>query len=92
MKRTTVLIAALFAVSVSTVSFANAAMNMDAKNGMRECTMQAESIQQKITRLEKEINKGSSKYSSKELERMKVNLADANAILGSLTDDTQYQR
>ena len=92
MKRTTVIIAALFAVAVSSVSFANAGMKMDTKDGMRECTMQAESIQQKITRLEKEINKGSSKYSSKELEGMKVNLADANAILGSLTDDTQYQR
>jgi peptidoglycan hydrolase CwlO-like protein len=86
MKRTIVLIAALFTVSVSTVSFANAAMKMDSKDGMRECTMQPESIQQKITRLEKEINKGASKYSSKELAGMQANLADANAILGSLTE------
>jgi len=67
-------------------------MNIETKDGMRECTMRAESIQQKIMRLGQEINKGTSKYSSKELERMKANLADANATLGSLTDDTQYQR
>jgi len=92
MKRTTVIFAALFAVSVSSISIASAAMTMDAKDGMRGCTMQSESIQQKIVRLEKEINKGSSKYSSKELAGMKANLADANATLGSITDDTQYQR
>jgi hypothetical protein len=92
MKRTTVIIAALFAIVVSSVSFANAGMKMETKEGIRECTMRAESSQQKITRLEKEINKGSSKYSSNELEGMKANLADANATLVSLTDDTQYQR
>jgi len=92
MKKTIVLISALFAIVVPTASFANADMNMGTKDGMRECSMRPESIQQKITRLEKEINKGSNKYSSKELEGMKANLADANAILGSLTDDSQYQR
>jgi hypothetical protein len=92
MKKSNVIIAALFAIAVPTVSFANADMNMSTNEGMRECTMRSESIQQKIMRLEKEINKGSSKYSSKELEGMKANLADANATLGSLTDDTQYQR
>jgi hypothetical protein len=92
MKRTIVIIAALFAIVVPTVSFANADINNVTTDGMRGCAMRSESIQQKITRLEKEINKGSSKYSSKQLEGMKANLADASAILGSLTDDTQYQR
>ena len=92
MKSTNVIIAVLFAIVVPTVSFANTRMNMETKDGMRECTMRSESIQQKIMRLEKEIDKGSSKYSSKELKGMKANLADANATLGSLTDDTQYQR
>lgn len=52
--------------------------------GIRQCALQAESIQQKITRLRAEINKGTDKYSEKELKRLEKQLKDANDILEEL--------
>jgi cell shape-determining protein MreC len=67
-------------------------MKMDTREGMKECTMQAESIQQKITWIQKEINEGSKKYSEKELKKMREKLKEANDALDSISDVSHYQR
>jgi len=56
-------------------------MKMDTKDGMRECAMQAETIQQKITRLQSNVDQGSKKYSAKEMKKLKAKLKDANDLL-----------
>ena len=59
-------------------------MKMDTKDGMRECALQVESIQQKITRIQGEINKGSKKYSDEELKKLNAKLKEANDTLDNL--------
>lgn len=59
-------------------------MKMDTKDGMRECAMQAETIQQKITRLQAAIDDGSKKYSAKELKKLKAKLKDASDLLDKM--------
>jgi hypothetical protein len=53
-------------------------MKMDTKEGVRECALQAESIQQKIKRIQGEIKKGSKKYSADYLKKLEEKLKDAN--------------
>jgi len=52
--------------------------------GVRECALKAESIQEKIKRLEGEIAKGEKKYSAKELKKLEKKLKEANEILDQL--------
>lgn len=59
-------------------------MTMDTSDGARECALQAESIQQKMKRLESEIKKGSTKYSAAELKRLEEKLKEANDTLDIL--------
>jgi len=86
MKRMILLIAALFALAAPAASFAmeHGDMTMDTKDGMRECALQAESIQQKIGRVQGEISKGSTKYSAVELKKLNEKLKEANDTLDGL--------
>jgi len=59
-------------------------MKMDSKEGMRQCALQAESIQEKIKRIDGEIKKGSKKYSAEELKKLEEKLKDANDTLDNL--------
>jgi hypothetical protein len=59
-------------------------MKMDTKEGVRECALQAETISQKITRLETEIAKGGKKYSAAEINKLSQKLKDANDFLDTL--------
>jgi hypothetical protein len=59
-------------------------MMMDTKEGLRECALQAETIGQKITRLETEIAKGEKKYSATEINKLSQKLKDANEFLDTL--------
>jgi len=59
-------------------------MKMDTPEGARECALQAESIQQKIKRIEAEIKKGSTKYSAEDLKKLEDKLKEANYLLDSL--------
>lgn len=59
-------------------------MNMDTSEGVRKCALQAETIQEKIKRLETEIAKGEKKYSVKELKKLEDKLNDANKFLDQL--------
>ena len=56
-------------------------MKMDTSEGVRECALQAESIQQKIKRLDAEIAKGTKKYSVDELKNLEKKLKEANDTL-----------
>lgn len=60
-------------------------MMMDSSEGVRQCAMQAESLQEKITRLKAEDAKGTKKYSAKELKKIEKKLAEANKMLEQLT-------
>ena len=61
-------------------------MKMDTTDGMRECALQAESIQQRIERIQGEIKKGSKKYSAEELNKFEGKLKDANDTLDNLME------
>lgn len=52
--------------------------------GVRECALQAESIQQKIKRLETEIAKGEKKYNADDLKKLQKKLNEANELLDQL--------
>ena len=62
----------------------HAGMKMDTKEGVRECALQAESIQEKIKRLETEVAKGEKKYDAKELKKLKQKLNESNKTLEKL--------
>lgn len=62
----------------------NSGMEMDTKEGMRECALQAESLQQKMTRIQGDIDQGSQKYSAKELKKLKKQLKETNDTLDAL--------
>jgi len=57
---------------------------MDTSAGVRECALQAETIQEKIKRLDAEVAKGTKKYSEKELKNLQKKLKEANKILDQL--------
>lgn len=52
--------------------------------GVRECALQAETIQGKIKRLEAEVAKGEKKYDAKQLKKLKKSLDDASKTLDQL--------
>jgi len=62
----------------------HAGMKMDTKEGVRECALQAETIQEKIKRLETEVAKGEKKYDPKELKKLKQKLDEASKTLDKL--------
>lgn len=49
--------------------------------GIRQCALQAESIQEKIKRLETEVAKGEKKYDANELKALEKKLKEANELL-----------
>jgi hypothetical protein len=59
-------------------------MKMDTATGMRECALQAESIQQKVQRIQGEINKGSTKYSPVELKKLNDKLNETNLLIDEM--------
>ena len=62
----------------------HAGMKMDTSAGVRECALQAETIQEKIKRLDAEVAKGTKKYNAKELKNLEKKLKEANKILDQL--------
>ncbi len=52
--------------------------------GVRQCALQAESIQEKIKRLETEVAKGTAKYSKEDLANLRRKLKEANDLLDQL--------
>lgn len=60
-------------------------MSMDTSDGVRQCALEAESIQAKIKRLETEVSKGSKKYSAEDLKNLKLKLKEANDMLEQIS-------
>ena len=59
-------------------------MKMDTDEGARQCALQAESIQQKIKRIQVEIKKGSKAHSAEDLKKLEDKLKEANDLLDTL--------
>jgi len=62
----------------------HAGMKMETSVGTRECALQAESIQEKIKRLDAEVAAGTKKHNAKEMKKLEQKLKDANKILDQL--------
>jgi hypothetical protein len=76
---------ALFgAMPVLAAEHKHTGMMMDTKEGMRECALQAETISQKISRLETEVAKGEKKYSATQMNNLAQKLKDANKALDDM--------
>ena len=94
MKRAAILLAAAMMISATTPVFAaehgdmkmnmDKGMTMDTKEGVRQCALQAESIQQKIKRLKAEIKKGKKEHSAEDLKMLETKLKEANDLLDNL--------
>jgi hypothetical protein len=82
MKKLAVLLLAMVLLGAMPVFAAEQGeMMMDPSEGVRECALQAESIQEKIARLKNEEAKGTKKYSPEELKKIEQKLREANKML-----------
>jgi hypothetical protein len=82
------LISALPALAAEGMGMGSGTMNQDQRGGKNECLLmarncdgQVDTIQERIGRLNHEIRKGSSVYTSDELRQLKNELEDANSTL-----------
>ena len=62
-----------------------AAEDESAGEHVQRCVLQSEAIGKKIERLQNEVKKGKSKYSAEDLQKLEAKLAEANAMLDSIT-------
>lgn len=65
-------------------AFAEHAKTTMEQKGIKECALQAESIQQKIKRIQGEVKKGSTKYSAEDMKTLELKLKEANELLENL--------
>jgi TolA-binding protein len=101
MKQMTVKIALLAAVTLISAlpvlagdGMGNSMMGQDRQNQKDECLLmaqncggeRADSIQQRIGRINREINKGNAVYTDRELMRLRMQLEDANRTLEMLME------
>jgi septal ring factor EnvC (AmiA/AmiB activator) len=59
-------------------------MMMETPDGARECALQAESIQQKIKRLNTEVAQGTKKHSAEDLKKLENQLKETNKLLDEM--------
>lgn len=83
MRKLVLVLMAVGLFGVTPVLAEHADMKME-HEGIRQCALQAESIQEKIKRLEAEVAKGEKKYDAKELKKLKERLDEANRLLEQL--------
>ena len=87
MKKIVVLMIAVFSMSVAVPVFA-AEMTKEQKNecllASKGCAGQADTIQQKIKKLQAEVNKGTKVYSADEIKKLNAKLKEANDLLDGL--------
>jgi len=85
MRRLLVMLMALGLFSAMPVFAAdNSHMTMDTSEGVRQCALQAETIQEQVKRLETEIAKGMKTYSAEALKKLEKELKDANDFIDQL--------
>jgi peptidoglycan hydrolase CwlO-like protein len=82
MKRTGMFVMAVLVMSCSLPVFA--AEKDDCMLASKNCKNEVDSIQQKITKLNKEIKKGHKVYTSEELNKLNFKLKEVNALLDDL--------
>jgi hypothetical protein len=87
MKKIAVLMIAVFSMAVAVPTFA-AEMTNEQKDqcllASKGCATQADTLQQKIKKLDAEIKKGSKVYSADEIKKLNAKLKEANDLLDSL--------
>lgn len=90
MKKTALLL--LAALMMSTAVPAMAQMTKEEKDmcllATKNCLNQADSLQQRIRRIQGEIKKGKKVYSAEELKTLEQKLQEANDILKKIEKDT----
>lgn len=90
MKKTALLL--LAALMMSTAVPAMAQMTKEEKDmcllATKNCLNQADSLQQRIRRIQGEIKKGKKVYSAEELKNLEQKLQEANDILKKIEKDT----
>lgn len=80
----TVMAVSLFGI-LPAFAAADSLSEKEREDGLRQCAFQAESIQEKIQRLQNEIKMGAKRYSAEELQKLQNRLKEANRILEELT-------
>lgn len=83
MKKLLLLIMAMGLLGTMPVFAEHAKTKADQKV-IQECAIQAESIQQKIKRVEGEISKGSTKYNADDMKKLEAKLKELNDLLENL--------
>jgi uncharacterized protein YlxW (UPF0749 family) len=79
-------VAVMFLGAMPILAAEHGDMKMDPNEGVRQCALQAESVQEKIQRLQSEVKKGEkSKISPEELKKLESKLKEANELLDNLT-------
>jgi Skp family chaperone for outer membrane proteins len=78
MKRLLVLLASVLMMSASAPAFAASPSGIE---GVTQCSIHAESIQQTIKRLQANINEGKKVYTAEELKRIENKLKEARELL-----------
>ena len=78
------LVAGLFAATPVLAVGKDSGQQMAGEHVQR-CVLQNEAIGEKIQRLQNEIKEGKKTYSAEELRKLEAKLAEANAMLDSLT-------
>lgn len=58
---------------------------MDTKEGARQCALEAQTMQEKIKRLQGEIDKGSKVYSAEDLKKLQDKLQETNKMLDDMS-------
>lgn len=86
MKRLAVVVTILGVLGAASVQadHHNDTVKVDTTEGVRQCALQAESIQEKIKRLEQEVAKGTWAYSPSDLKKLELKLKEANETLDGL--------
>lgn len=87
MKKIVVLMIAVFSMAVAVPAFA-AEMTKEQKDqcilASKGCAAEADTIQQKIKKLQAEVKKGTKVYSADEIKKLNAKLKEAEDLLDSL--------
>jgi hypothetical protein len=90
MKKIVVLMIAVFSMAVAVPAFA-AEMTKEQKNecllASKGCAAAADTIQEKIKKLEAEVKKGTKVYSADEIKKLNAKLKEAEDLLDSLLNN-----
>lgn len=91
MKKTAIMLLAAFTISAAIPAMAQ--MSKEEKDlcllATKNCLNQADSLQQRIKRIQGELKKGKKVYSAEELKTLNQKLQEANDLLKKIEKDTR---